>query len=53
MRGATGVTIQPPQITAPATKNDTAKFQRKCAKTGETSFPMRGRSENDPTMIRA
>ena len=36
----------------PATKNDTAKFQRKCPKTGETSFPMRGRSENDPTMIR-
>ena len=38
--------------TAPATQNDTAKFQRKCPKTGETSFPMRGRSENDPTMIR-
>ena len=38
--------------TAPATKNDTAKFQRKCSKTGETSFPMRGRSEHDPTMIR-
>ena len=37
---------------APATKNDTAKFQSKCAKTGETSFPMRGRSENDPRMIR-
>ena len=37
---------------APATKNDTAKFQRKCSKTGETSFPMRGRSENDPRMIR-
>ena len=37
---------------APATKNDTAKFQRKCPKTGETSFPMRGRSENDPSMIR-
>ena len=39
--------------TAPATKIDTAKFQRKCPKTGETSFPMRGRSEHDPTMIRA
>ena len=38
--------------TAPATKIDTAKFQRKCPKTGETSFPMRGRSEHDPTMIR-
>ena len=38
--------------TAPATKNGTARFQRKSPKTGETSFPMRGRSENDPTMIR-
>ena len=38
--------------TAPATKNNTARFQRKSPKTGETSFPMRGRSENDPTMIR-
>ena len=38
--------------TAPVTQNDTAKLQRKCPKTGETSFPMRGRSENDPTMIR-
>ena len=42
----------PHAAAAPATKNDTAKFQRKCPKTGETSFPMRGRSENDPTMIR-
>ena len=39
--------------TAPATKNDTARFQRKSPKTDETSFPMRGRSEHDPTMIRA
>ena len=39
--------------TAPATKNDTATFQRKCLKTPETSFPTRGRSENDPRMIRA
>ena len=39
--------------TAPATKNDTARFQRKSPKTGETSFPMRGRSDHDPTMIRA
>ena len=38
--------------TAPATKNDTARFQRKSPKKGETSFPMRGRSEHDPTMIR-
>ena len=35
--------------TAPATKNDTARFQRKSPKTGETSFPMRGRSDHDPT----
>ena len=39
--------------TAPATKNDTARFQRKSPKTGETSFPMQGRSEHDPSMIRA
>ena len=38
--------------TAPATKNDTARFRRKSPKKGETSFPMRGRSEHDPTMIR-
>ena len=38
--------------TAPATKNDTARFQRKSPKTGETSFPMRGRSDHDPSMIR-
>ena len=38
--------------TAPAKKNDTARFQRKSPKTGETSFPMRGRSDHDPTMIR-
>ena len=37
---------------APATKNDTARFQRKSPKTGETSFPMRGRSDHDPSMIR-
>ena len=39
--------------TAPATKNDTARCQRKSPKTGETSFPMRGRSDHDPRMIRA
>ena len=39
--------------TAPATKNDTARCQRKSPKTGETSFPMRGRSDHDPSMIRA
>ena len=39
--------------TAPATKKTTAAFQRKFQKTDRASFPMRGRSENDPTMIRA
>ena len=38
--------------TAPGTKYDTARFQRKSPKTGETSFPMRGRSDHDPSMIR-
>ena len=35
--------------TAPATQNCIAKFLTKSLKTDETSFPMRGRSENDPT----
>ena len=39
--------------TAPATQNDSPTFQRNFSKTAETSFPMRGRSENDPSMIRA
>ena len=39
--------------TAPATKNDRPESQRNLLKTDETSFPMRGRSENDPSMIRA
>ena len=30
-----------------------ARFLTKSLKTGETSFPMRGRSEHDPRMIRA
>ena len=38
--------------TAPATQNDSPTFQRNFSKTAETSFPMRGRSENDPRMIR-
>ena len=38
--------------TAPATKNDRPKPQRNLLQTNETSFPMRGRSENDPSMIR-
>ena len=36
--------------TAPATKNDRPESQRNLLKTDETSFPMRGRSENDPSM---
>ena len=39
--------------TAPAAQNCIAKFLTKSLKTDEMSFPMRGRSENDPTMIRA
>ena len=38
--------------TAPATKNDRPKSQRNLLKTDETSFPMRGRSDHDPRMIR-
>ena len=38
---------------APATQNDSPTFQRNFLKTAETSFPMRGRSENDPSNIRA
>ena len=36
--------------TAPATRNNTAAFQRKFPKTDQTSFPMRGRSDHDPSM---
>ena len=39
--------------TAPATQNDHLTCGRNVRKTSETSFPMRGRSENDPRMIRA
>ena len=38
--------------TAPARQNDHLTSGRNLRKTGETSFPMRGRSENDPSMIR-
>ena len=38
--------------TAPATQNDHPTSGRNLRKTGETSFPTQGRSENDPTMIR-
>ena len=36
--------------TAPATKNNRPESQRNVLKTDETSFPMRGRSEHDPSM---
>ena len=39
--------------TAPATKNDSPKFQKHFSKTDETSITMRDRSENDPSWIRA
>ena len=39
--------------TAPATKNDRPKSQRNWLKTDETSFPMRGRSDHDPSRIGA
>ena len=37
---------------APATQNDHLTSSRNLRKTGETSFPMWGRSENDPSIIR-
>ena len=38
--------------TAPATQNDHPTSGRNLRKTAETSFPMRGRSDHDPSMIR-
>ena len=38
---------------APATQNDHPTSRRNLRKTAETSFPMRGRSETVPSMIRA
>ena len=38
--------------TAPATQNDHPTSDRNLLKTAETSFPMRDRSEHDPSMIR-
>ena len=38
--------------TAPATQIDSGNFPKNFSKTAEMSFPMRGRSEQDPTMIR-
>ena len=39
--------------TAPATQNDSPKFQKHFSKTDETSITMRDRSELDPSWIRA
>ena len=39
--------------TAPATQIDSGNFPNNFSKTAEMSFPLRGRSEQDPTMIRA
>ena len=49
----TGVTIQPHQILRLPRKMTLQDFKGKSPKTGETSFPMRGRSDHDPSMIRA
>ena len=38
--------------TAPATQNDHPTSARNLRKTGETSFPMRGRSDQDPRPLR-
>ena len=40
------------KYTAPATQNCTPKSQRNLPKTVEVSFTVRGRFDNDPTMIR-
>ena len=53
MRGATGVTIQPHQIQPLPRKMTLQDVKENLQKTGETSFPMRGRSDHDPSMIRA
>ena len=39
--------------TSPVTQNDHPKSDRNLLKTAETSFPMRGRSENDPSTFRS
>ena len=50
MRGATNVTLQTLPNTAPATQNDHLTSGRNLGRTGETSFPMRRRSDHDPSM---
>ena len=49
MRGTTGVILEHQRILRLPRKT----FQRNFSKTAETSFPMRGRSELDPSWIRA
>ena len=51
MRGATCVIVQTHQILRLPRKM-TVQNQRNLLKTDETSFPMRGRSDHDPSMIR-
>ena len=52
MRGVRNVTLQAHQILRLPQKNHPPKSKRNLLKTDETSFPMRGRSETVPTMIR-
>ena len=52
MRGATGITLQPHQILRLPRKIALPNFREILLKTAEVAFPMRDRSENDPTMIR-
>ena len=53
MRGATGVILQHHWILRlPRKMSDAPKFHRNFSQTDETSFTMRDRSEQDPTMIR-
>ena len=54
MRGATGVTIQPHQILRLPRKMTLQDFKENLQKQVKRhSFPMRGRSDHDPSMIRA
>ena len=52
MRGATEVNLKHHQMLCLRRKNDISRYELKVPKTGETSVPMRDRSENDPSMIR-
>ena len=52
MRGATNVTLQTHQILPLPRKMTTQHLAEICRKQLKTSFPMRGRSDHDPSMIR-